>query len=415
MGSLVHTNTTFAEVRYNRTIFRNPRTDSNQYYYALYLTDVFVEIYLEYSTDGVDWSNARQGVYTTEHCSGFDMKIYDTGSDLKIFLVLYNWDDEDLTYMRGSISDAGTTPVWDTPQDIDSTCNYLPAFYPRHNRVGICRNYNGYLIVAYNEDASVMGKAYRRTKIVGSDGDGAAPTWLGTTTLDDPSAQTNNEDKGQCYVGVEAFSSTYPNRFLVYARVPNGNNATAYDLKLWVYDWDGSTMSFVASDTISSTNDPDWGWHANALIDDDDKVHIVYEDDVNDLQHAKYPTAGGLGAESITELSADGFDCVTITLDRTNDEVYVLYHHDADMTNYHYKKSDAATISFGAEQTITFSGEICCLRSWHSDIENELLITFVSPDVYYDILSLAPPPTGVGPNEKQINRLINARINDRIN
>ena len=101
----------------NRLVFRNPR--GNKYYYAIYTDLLNYDIHLEYSTNGTTWSNAAQLIFDEPiNYFSFDMKIYDSGSDLKIFLIILNDTTSDLTYIRGSLSDSGTTPVWDTPQDI---------------------------------------------------------------------------------------------------------------------------------------------------------------------------------------------------------------------------------------------------------------------------------------------------------
>lgn len=410
--SLVHTaSNTGVNRGVNRMVFRNPR--GNKYYYCIYKTDITYNIKLEYSTDGTTWTNTVQAVYSAGSTMQYDVKIYDSGSDLKIFLVFFDYDNGDLIYMRGSLSDAGSTPTWDTAQQIDAAVEVQITTLA--HQCAIARTDNGRLVVVFTEDAQIKGKDYRYTKIIGSDGDGAAPTWSNETTLDDPSPNANNEDKVGIWVGMESFSSSYGDRVLIYARIPDGGTSTAYDVKLWVYDWNGSAMSEQTTDTLSTTDDPDWGSRLSAVIDDDDKVHIIYEDNINDLQHNKYPTAGGLGSESTTELSADDIDACTVTIDRTNDEVYAFYHHFADSINYHYKKSATGTISFGSEQTITFSGDINAIACWNSDIENDLHIMFSVADVYYDTLSITvAEPTNVLEG-KLIYRKVNPYVNERIN
>lgn len=359
-----------------RTVFQNPR--GNKYWYAFY-RDSSSNLILEYSTNGSSWSNSPQTVfnYSNGTVVNFDMKIYDTGSDLKIFVVLTTSDNEDLIYMRGSLSDSGTTPTWDTYQTIDSALvSEIDSNFP----CAIARTDNGRLVVVFAEDIKDKGKAYRQTKIIGSDGDGASPSWSGETTIDDPTANTNNQDKGEIYAGIESFSSSYPNRVFIYARVPQETSTSTYQWATFTYDWNGSAMSLNDSDT--SSGGTSYYNYISAIIDESDYAHLIYNN-ATTTQSCKSSSAGSADMTSFYQISSVAIVAHTLTLDRINDELYVFYRKTTDTTTHHYRKRSITGTNWESEQDVScynMSSDIS-YTSWNSDVESYLHLAFLG---YYD-------------------------------
>jgi len=229
---------------------------------------------LEYSTNGTTWSNSTQQIYGPFGASVvicYDVKIYDSGSDLKIFVVLTDSNYEDLIYIRGSLGDSDSIQTWDSYQTIDAA---LEVQINSDFACAIARTDNGRLVVAFTEDDQIKGVDYRLTKIIGSDGDGAAPTWSSETTIHDPTSYSVNEDKGDVYMGMESFDSTYPNRVLIYGKVPQQSDVGVYETKAWTYEWNGSSMTVGTTYNTGAHADEDKV--ISAIIDDSDYIHLLF-------------------------------------------------------------------------------------------------------------------------------------------
>jgi hypothetical protein len=382
----------------NRIVFRNPRGNKN--YYVFYTDDgTYSEIRAEYSTDGTTWTNSPQTVYTSAASSNdisFDVKIYDTGTLLDVYLVLNDEGQNDLVYIKGTISDASNTISWSAEQDIDAAIND-EAMSPACQSVAICRTANAELVVAFTEDYRARGKDYRRTNIIGSNGDGAAPSWSSETLINDPSGNTNNQNKAAVYVGLESFSSSYGDRFLLYARNPEATSTSTYEINVWVYDWiQGTGFSSVASDVVGGTAHANTSLRLSAVIDDSDKVHVLrWFRSTGGLYHSAYATAGGLGTESEAGLLATEAETLTITIDRTNDVLYAFYRKATDGSNIYYRSTDAVTISWVAEDSITWAtGANFTISSQNTDVESALhLVSWDNGTVRYHEFDLVSETT----------------------
>ncbi len=354
----------------NRAVFTNPRSASNGYIYVFYIqnnltsSNPHTELFYKY-WDGSVWS-AETTVYTNtnaEDCvTAFDVKIHDNGTTLDVFVVLHDSNLNDLTYIKGSITDAGSTITFSSDDVIDGS---ITTDVNAIHSVAIAKTDNDRLVVAFTEDRTTMGKQYRTVNLIGSDGIGAAPTWSGEAKIFDAfdDGGTNNDDKDEVFVGLEAFSSSFGDRVLVYARTPDATGTTEYDMSVWIYDWAGSSMLEQAADENRTTGSSLTAGWISGIIDDSDKVHIGYRFGTSVI-HVKYPTAGGLGSETETTVnSGQNVDTGSVSIDRVNDEVYVFYHVIADTTDYNYRKSATGTISFGSEQTITLDETVTTIST----------------------------------------------------
>ena len=109
-----------------RCVFQNPRTGSNQYYYAVYQQYAIGtnndSIKSEYSTSGTSWGNSAQTIQSGTSGpvdGGYDLEIHDDGSQLVVFLT-YIDSDNDIMYVRGIIGDSDNDITWGTPQAVVS-------------------------------------------------------------------------------------------------------------------------------------------------------------------------------------------------------------------------------------------------------------------------------------------------------
>lgn len=307
----------------HRTVFRNPR--GNKRYYAFYI-DATLNLRYEWSSDGTSWTNTPGGVYAG--CLSFDVKIRDSGSDLDVFLVANISGGDVVAYDRGNISDTSDTITWETGRNIKTGVGYALSGDPC---VAIARTDNGRLVVAFTEDIHDKCKDYRQTKLIGSDGDGASPTWSGETTWDDPSTNGNNQNKDQVWFGLENFGSGVlsGNGIAILARTPSALGVTEYVVETDEITWNGTAFANLSS--IGQTGgDVDDGKCLSLLIDESDYLHIIYYDGIsNSLESRKATSAGSdtMGSE-ITVKSAD-VDACTLTLDTGANELYAFYHNQA--------------------------------------------------------------------------------------
>lgn len=283
----------------HRTAFRNPR--GNKRYYAMFKGDGVTSHYLYYrwSTTGDSWAASPPSILNYGTSEGnihsYDVKIHDDGSQLEVWIVTHGYDnvaDEYQTkYIYGTISDSSDTISWSTVQIIDAAIN--PEMTGPHC-IALARTDNGELVVAFTEDYTSKGKDYRLTKLIGSNGDGAAPSWSGETIWDDPSADSDNQNKDEVWFGLESFSSSYPNRVLLCGRFPDGLTTSAYDGNTVVPDWNSELSTFT------NTTKFDVGLPGGTtakilclLIDESDYCHWVYFHNASyGIRHRKSGSAG---------------------------------------------------------------------------------------------------------------------------
>lgn len=379
----------------NRLSFRNPR--GKKRYYSFYNAQFVAASSYKWSVDGIDWTNAS--VWTSgRNVDSMDLKVYDDGSQLVIYFVYWDESQGSIRYWRGTIADADDTVVLGGEQNvIDSLDNEMAGIHC----VAIARTDNGRLVVAFTEDFRDMGKNYRQIKLIGSDDDSASPTWSGETIWDDPSTNSNNQDKDQVWFGLENFSSSYPNRVYLYARLPEATDVTTYNAVTTVPDWNGVVFSNKTQGAPSGGSGAEYGRVLSGLVDESDKTHIIHKYSNTRLEYDKSASAGDddwSGSWGI--ILANNIDACTLTLDTgpATDELYAFYHDSTATADFHYKKTPVDTISWGDEQTITFASDMIALTSWNRQIEEGLHIGIEDADTdvwYHEVdVSGAPPPVG---------------------
>jgi hypothetical protein len=381
----------------NRLVFRNPRGD--QRYYAFYVNSN--QAYYEWSVDGIDWTNAIQTITANpvnDLVDCMDVKIHDNGSSLTVFVIMIVEDDSagnhNLMYRRGTISDTSDTISWTAAvQTIDSGILDLIAG-GTFMSCAIARTDNGRMVVAYTEDFNTMGKDYRRTYLIGSDGDGGSPSWSGVTLWDDPSTNTNNQNKDDTHVGLESFSSSYPNRVLLVASVPSGEGTAAMDAVSAVPEWNGTAFSSTTQGILvanSGTNRQE-GSVISGLVDEADISHAVYHTYSTDaLVHKDSGTAGDDDWGSSTSVRSSTVDAATLTLDTdpATDVLYCFYHPTAAANDFQFRTTPVDTISWTTEETIPFDEDLDKLTSWNRITVDSLHIGIESTDTdiqYYEFV-----------------------------
>ena len=248
----------------NRLVFRNPR--GNKRFYAVYDEIDFAKLAYEWSSNGTTWTNAQVIIEDTSVLNAFDVKIQDDGSQLVVYII---WHDSSLTsYRRGTISDASDTISFSATQTIDAAISDILA---GPQCIAIARTANGRLVVAFTEDITVKGKQYRQTKLIGSNGDGAAPTWSGETIWDDPSGSANNDDKNQVWFGLESMSG---DRVLLYTRIPDATSTTVYKATTAAPTWNGTSFANTTQGNVL-TNNANHGKILSGLVDADNRAHLI--------------------------------------------------------------------------------------------------------------------------------------------
>jgi hypothetical protein len=267
----------------NRTVFRNPRGLKN--YYAFY-ANVAGAVESEYSINGINWSNApQQPIFFGfgSSVNALDVKIHDDGSQLEVWLVSVGEDSGTWLsmYAYGTIGDGDNDITWNVEQVIDADINDEALGEP--HCISLARVDDGYLVVNFTEDYTNMGKDYRLTKIIGSDGDGIAPNWLGEQTQSDPSQNNNNQDKAEVWFATEGFSSDFPERYAFLMRFQDEVNVVDYQMGYIIEEWDGAGSWNLIEADVFGISSPGTGAVLSLLIDDNDCAYYLYESGTDDL------------------------------------------------------------------------------------------------------------------------------------
>ena len=379
----------------NRNIFRNPR--GNKYWYSFYIETG--DLFCEYSTDGQTWSNTRQTVYSGTGIDGFDFCIYDSGSDLKVFICYL--DDTGsfnvLYYRRGSISDAGSTITWDSHVTVIANVDGL---LNQNFQSLIARTYNGRLVIAFTEDENVGGNNYRQLRIIGSDGDGASPSWSNETVVDDVSGNTNNADKAGNRTGITGFGSSYPNRVFIFTKQPEPTTTSTFIMKVILYDWDGDTMSYVGESTPDTTGRTTYSI-PYGVIDENEYVHISFEESTT-LYHYKGISAGSASVGSANTIIDSDVQFQSIVADKENGTIYSIYVLVSDQYTVYYKTTPNDTISWGDANSKDLTEPATAFTACEIAIESAVHIQISTVDIDMWYLSIATP-TG-GPRQVALTR-----------
>ena len=296
----------------HRTTFRNPRGNKN--YYSFYMGDTSNNITSEYSVDGILWSNTPQEFMSFINADSFDVKIHDDGSQLEVWVVgmgLHSASLAQTKYVYGTISDSSDDIAWNTEQAIDAD---ITREMISRMCVSLARTYNGKIVVAFTEDITVKGKDYRQTKLIGSDGDGAAPSWSGEITWDDPSVNSNNVNKDLIWFGLESYSSSVlsGNGVLIAAILPSATDTGTYLLGADELTWNGTAFGDVGKSTYHTSIGSDR--NLSVLVDESDFGHVVYGYS-DSLLSRKTATAGLDDFGDSTQIVAVDVDACTCTLD----------------------------------------------------------------------------------------------------
>lgn len=383
----------------HRKSFRNPRGLKSYYsFYSWFIWNSDEEVRVEYSTTGISWSNTPQTVFTYDYgtnnrVEAFDIKIEEDsgGSQLVIWAVAIGRDgitgNVQSRYRRGTIADSSSTISWGTEQTIDSDIGYEAVWY---QKIAIAHTDNNRLVVAFTEELINKGKDYQLVKLIGSDGDGATPSWSGETTWYDSSSNSNNQNKGRILFGLENFDSSYPNRVFLYAKLPQLTDTTTYGIATAVPEWNGTVFSNLGLGSYA-TPAADSGAALCGLVDTNNKAHLVYYDDEatqNSLNHRIAGTAGddNFGSATTIGTTTGTFDAATISLDTgpSTDELYVFYHESADSVDFSYRTTPIDSISFSSQFTVSFHSDVTALSSWNRQSENSLHIGIFTTSVYYN-------------------------------
>ena len=290
-----------------RLVFRNPR--GNKRYYQFHVDLTPNDFFYEWSTDGVDWSNTPVQI-DSDNLLSADVKIRDDGSQLIVYVVFVDVGGDnarDLKYVRGTIGDSADTITFGTVQTVDAALN--TQITSTGHGCAIARTNNGRLVIGHTEDTTVHGRDYRQLFLVGSDDDSAAPTWAtgSKLTLDDPSGDTDNEDKGQVFISMDGYGLAYPNKVSALYRVPQGTNATNYSCRSRQPEWDGSSFTVLQQQTLAGSGG-DSGRVLSLLVDPYDWTHAAYRDDdtsEDDTEHAFLPIPSLTGPAERNELVND--------------------------------------------------------------------------------------------------------------
>jgi hypothetical protein len=278
----------------HRTVFRNPR--GNKRYYAFYIDNSSGDVTVEWSSDGIDWSNTPQAVAVEGGTiDSFDVKIRDTSSD---------------------------TISWGTLRTVAvSITDTLAGLHC----IAIARTDNARLVIGFTEDIHTKCKDYRTIHLIGGSNDSDAPTWSGETTWDNPDGSTNNQSKDLVHFGLESYSGSVlsGNGVLIGARVPESTNTSTYQVVSDEVTWNGTAFGDVGQTTVgASARANPHGDPLSILIDAADFSHIVWLEGTAefDLDHKKSGTAGADDWGSASEIkagtsSSNRIDTATLALD----------------------------------------------------------------------------------------------------
>ncbi len=387
----------------HRIVFRDFRPTSNENYYVIYEETSFEALLIEWSSDGTTWSNTQTVIQdlTSATIDSFDAKVRDTGTELHVYVVYIQGDSNVLVYRRLIIGDTDNAPG--TVGGISSIATLVDGLTAEPHACSISQTSNGRFVVAYTMDSGTMGQIFRETHLIGcSEATGPElPTWVtgADLTWDDPSADMDNAAKGEVWMATYPFNSTFPNRIILCARLPDGLNSTAYNGTSDYVDWNGTAFTSNNKAGFEGASlDP--LKVVSVVIDSTDRAHVIFYDyGAATLSSRKAATAGQNDWESQEAVKANDVDAASLSIDlsASPDELYAFYKDAADSVNFHYKKSPVDTILWGVEQTITIAQDIIALSSAEKEQVNGMHIAGqYGTTVFYHEITI-----GVLPVEKE--------------
>ena len=270
-------------------------------------------------------------------------------------------EDDDLNYRKGTIGDSSDTISWSSTQQVKAALNRLLGTDASDSpfSVDICRTFNAELVIVFTEDVLVVDN-FRDIKIIGSDGDGASPSWGTEVTQITGSGNSNNKDKEAVYIGCEAgFSASFPDRFVLSTRAPISNAVDSYIVRIEAIDWDYGTDTFtdhsnrgISVSTTSATS--------HSVLVEQDFVHWSTRRSSN-VRLYWWDITGTVAAggfNSVTIRTGISPTSVGMSVDNTSSPSIFYMFYNSGTSNIYYKSSttdDFSSLGSAPEQTITWT------------------------------------------------------------
>jgi hypothetical protein len=332
-----------------RTVWRNPR--GLQRYYVLYEAVAVTDLVYRTSPDGDMWSAPI--TISTNTPNNFEIAIQDTGADLKVFLVVV--EGTSIRYRRGSIADTSETIVWDADQPVTTVTKSLS----RAQTASIARTESGRLVIAYTSDITFEGNLYRTTRLIGSNGDGAAPAWGSSILLHDPSGFTNNRNKDLVIHTMAAYGPSFPDRVLVASHVADPVDTSHYRFVSAAVDWAGSAFVGATPTAMRSGVDPPDA--ISCVVDDTEIAHCLVEE-ASDLFSVRSSSPGDDLWEpfilAVPPERESGRSTLSIDRSASPDILYAIYDKSLVNLDLFYITSPTDAIAWSSEVRIPYAEDI---------------------------------------------------------
>lgn len=339
-----------------RAVWKHPRGTEGRY--VVYRDPGTASLAYRWSADGKAWSAAIP--IASGSPKNFDLALHDTGADLRVFLVTVDGDGT-VTYRLGILSDGSDTIAWQPAQTVVQATKVLS----RSLAASIARTAEGRLVVAYASDVAVGTDAYRTTRIIGSDGDGAAPAWGGDVLWDDPGRAAANVGKDAVYYSLSPFGTNHPDRILLAAHVPDGGSSI-YAVVTAAPVWNGVAFTGTAQTTLRGG--VEFTDSLSCAVDGDAVAHCLVEDEW-DLFSAKAATPGRDDWEPLILVvpPEDESGKSTLAIDRSASPnvLYAVYDKSPEGTgasqDLYVKASRADIVAWSGEVRVPYRGDAVAL------------------------------------------------------
>jgi hypothetical protein len=367
-----------------RTVFRNPR--GTQARYAIYRDSSNNDLVYQFSGDGCGWSGRH--VISTNPPNFFDLAVHDTGTELRLFLVVVEGDV--VKYRRGTIADGFDAITWDAEATVvTATRTLAPSL-----TATIVRTSAGRLVIAYASDVSFGSATYRRAHLVGSNDDDAAPVWGAPIVWYDPSASTNNNGKSKTHFTLAAYSSAFPNRFVMDALVPDSVDTTHYQHLTDTPEWDGTAFTPPSPTLGLARVDP--ADSLSCVVDTTDRAHCLIEE-ASDLfsVHANTPGLDDWTLKlAVPPEDESGRSTLSIDKSVTPNVLYAIYDKSLVDLDLYYKTTPIDNIVWSGENVIPYAEDTRDIGSAIQDYAGGIHVigdrwTNV---LWYHEIRLGPPP-----------------------
>jgi hypothetical protein len=330
-----------------RTVFRNPRGRQDRY--VIYENPSNFDLIYKWSADGCSWSPRQVITTNPSSSSAYDAFIYDSGTDLKVFMITV--ENGVVTYRSASIEDSADTIAFDPPQVIVTPRRVLTGVL----HATIARTHAGRLVVAYASDATTGSGTFRTTHLIGSSSDGPAPSWSGDILWDDPTPYPNNRNKPRVMFVMPSYGTSFPNRVLLLAIVPDPSDTVSEMFVSDTPEWNGVAFTSLAKTIVRNGLEPEDS--LSCVIDNAQRGHCLLEDQ-SDLFSVKAQSAGEDDWEPLvlavgaTEESGKS----TLAIDRTStpNMLYAFFDKSLVDRDLFYKTTSVEAISWSPTTTIPY-------------------------------------------------------------